>query len=101
MAAKMIIKYTDTIIIHVLQQLINSIVIILLLLFFTQGYNGPSTADWGYSMSAAFHMDNVGCSGSEVRIQDCAHNGWGNHNCNGLNRGAGVRCTVTAGIWVT
>ena len=26
-------------------------------------------------------MDNVACSGSDLRLQDCSFAGWGHHNC--------------------
>lgn len=26
-------------------------------------------------------MDDVNCLGSETRIEDCTHGGWGTHNC--------------------
>ena len=26
-------------------------------------------------------MDNVACSRSDLRLQDCSFDGWGNHNC--------------------
>ncbi|XP_078576488.1 uncharacterized protein LOC144862096 [Branchiostoma floridae x Branchiostoma japonicum] len=37
-------------------------------------------------------LDNVGCTGSESRVQSCGHNGWGSHNC-GHYEDAGVVCT--------
>ena len=36
-------------------------------------------------------LDNVGCSGSEQRIEDCDHDGWQQHNCV-HDEDAGVRC---------
>jgi len=36
-------------------------------------------------------LDNVGCSGSEATIQECAHNGWSEHNC-GHHEDVGVEC---------
>ena len=36
-------------------------------------------------------MDNVGCNGTEKRIQDCAQNGLSNHNC-AHYEDAGVSC---------
>ena len=36
-------------------------------------------------------LDNVHCTGSEARIQDCPSNGIGNHNCAHFED-AGVEC---------
>ena len=42
------------------------------------------------------HLDNVICKGNETSIEQCAHNGWGVHNCRGhknpYNEDVGVRC---------
>ena len=37
-------------------------------------------------------LDNVQCTGNETRIEDCTHNGWGNHNCAHFED-AGVVCS--------
>ncbi|XP_078682455.1 uncharacterized protein LOC144916927 [Branchiostoma floridae x Branchiostoma belcheri] len=37
-------------------------------------------------------MDDVACTGSETRVSDCGHRGWGSHNC-GHHEDAGVVCT--------
>ena len=39
-------------------------------------------------------LDEVGCTGSEYRIQDCRHSAYGTHNC-GHIEDVGVRCTGT------
>lgn len=31
--------------------------------------------------SGVIWMDDVNCIGSETRIEDCNHVGWGTHNC--------------------
>ncbi|XP_071836531.1 scavenger receptor cysteine-rich domain-containing protein DMBT1-like [Apostichopus japonicus] len=36
-------------------------------------------------------LDDVSCSGSEIRIEDCQNNGWGQHNCE-HGDDAGVHC---------
>ncbi|XP_032110922.1 scavenger receptor cysteine-rich domain-containing group B protein isoform X2 [Sapajus apella] len=36
-------------------------------------------------------LDNVGCAGTEARLSDCFHLGWGQHNC-GHHEDAGALC---------
>lgn len=31
--------------------------------------------------SGPIWLDDVNCVGSETKIQDCTHRGWGSHNC--------------------
>ncbi len=37
-------------------------------------------------------MDNLACDGAETRIQDCGHNGWGEHDCS-HSEDVGIRCS--------
>ena len=37
-------------------------------------------------------MDDVACTGGEQQLEDCAHRGWGIHNC-GHNEDVGIVCT--------
>ncbi|XP_059011167.1 scavenger receptor cysteine-rich domain-containing group B protein isoform X2 [Mustela lutreola] len=37
-------------------------------------------------------LDNVGCAGTEARLSDCFHLGWGQHNC-GHHEDAGALCS--------
>ena len=39
------------------------------------------------------HLDDVSCVGSESRIDQCQHNGWGNHNC-GHSEDVSVNCSA-------
>ena len=39
-----------------------------------------------------FWLDNVGCAGSESRLDQCQHNGWGVHNCS-AHEAVSVSCT--------
>lgn len=49
---------------------------------------------FGYG-SGPVLLDNVGCDGHEMRLADCFHLGWGQHNC-GHHEDAGVVCR---GAW--
>ena len=44
-------------------------------------------------------LDEVHCSGSEMRLFDCAHIGIGNHNCQ-HNQDAGVVCQSECVVYV-
>ncbi|XP_052696969.1 uncharacterized protein LOC128175386 isoform X6 [Crassostrea angulata] len=45
-------------------------------------------------------MDNVYCDGSESRIEDCRHNGWGSHNC-GHHEDISINCLPSNAISTT
>ena len=42
--------------------------------------------------SGQIWLDNLNCVGTELTIENCTHNGWGNHNC-GHGKDAGVKCS--------
>ena len=44
-------------------------------------------------MSAPIWRDEAACTGSELRVQDCAGNAWGVHDC-GHGEDAGVVCNT-------
>ena len=50
-----------------------------------------SSAHFGHGRGSIL-LDEVACTGSETRISECSHNGWGLHDC-GHTEDAGVRCT--------
>ena len=41
-------------------------------------------------------LNDVNCTGNELTIEDCPHNGWGIHNCD-HGEDAGVQCAVLSG----
>ena len=45
--------------------------------------------------SDSFWLDDVACTGSELRLSACSANAWGNENC-GPSEGAGAVCSSTA-----
>ena len=42
--------------------------------------------------SGQIWLDEVACTGSELTLDACGHNGWGTHNCD-HSEDAGVSCT--------
>nr|XP_020664397.1 deleted in malignant brain tumors 1 protein-like isoform X2 [Pogona vitticeps] len=45
-------------------------------------------------------LDDMSCVGNELRLEQCSHRGWGNHNCN-HREDAGVICSGSTGIITT
>ena len=41
-------------------------------------------------------LDDVNCVGTESKIEECSHNGWGNEDC-GYYEEAGVQCSASDG----
>jgi hypothetical protein len=59
------------------------------------GYNGVSDYDISISSGSSFQriwLDDVVCSGSESKLINCRHNGYGVHNC-GHSEDVGISCT--------
>ena len=54
------------------------------------GATARSSAFFGQGVGSIF-LDNVGCSGTESRLIDCAHSGIGSHDCS-HSEDAGVTC---------
>ena len=52
-------------------------------------YKGSSVVDG----TGQIWLDDVNCTGTESRISECAHSGWGKENC-GHHEDAGVRCSI-------
>ncbi|XP_072041386.1 uncharacterized protein [Amphiura filiformis] len=57
-----------------------------------------TSAEFGQGTGPVW-LDDVSCSGSESRLDECSYNGWGNSNCNGQD--AGVICNDGEGKVVT
>ena len=56
---------------------------------------------FGQPSSAQYWLDDVQCDGTEASLGECAHRGWGNHNCD-ADEAAGVIClTALTGLSAT
>ena len=49
--------------------------------------------------SGQIWLDNVACTGTELNIEDCSHNGWGIENCN-HGEDVGVVCSTVNGKYI-
>ena len=56
----------------------------------TQAFHGAKHGQG----SGQIWIDSLDCSGYELRIDECNHDGWGNHDC-GHNEDASVECSST------
>ncbi|XP_072042484.1 uncharacterized protein [Amphiura filiformis] len=59
-----------------------------------------TSAEFGQGTGPVW-LDGVSCSGSENRLDECRHNGWGIQNCHGHYHDAGVICNDGKGKAVT
>ena len=58
---------------------------------------GPAIATAFYGEgSGQIWLDDMNCTGTELYIEDCSHNGWGIEDCN-HTKDAGVQCAVSNG----
>ena len=51
---------------------------------------------YGNNNPLVMHLDDVYCDGSEIKLTECDHRGFGVHNCLKGRDGAGVICTSTS-----
>ena len=63
------------------------------------GYTGGRSlrGKWPAPGDMSIWLDDVGCTGSESRLDACPHPGWGQHNC-AAREAVGVRCSGTRQI---
>jgi len=55
------------------------------------GFRNGIAAYYHSSGTGSIWMDNVNCHGWEKSLEECRHNGWGNHNCR-HNEDAAIQC---------
>jgi deleted-in-malignant-brain-tumors protein 1 len=59
------------------------------------GYSGAESslrgAEYGQGIGLPIWLDDVRCDGTETRIEECAHMGWGLNNCHHAED-ASVKC---------
>ena len=60
------------------------------MLGYTRAVNYHHSARWGKG-DGPIWLDEVKCDGTEFRVEDCTHNGWGNSDCE-HHEDAGVLC---------
>ena len=62
---------------------------------------GPAISARYYAFSgqssSQIWLNNLNCVGTEMTIANCAHEGWGNHDCD-HDEDAGVRCADPNGM---
>ena len=62
-----------------------------ILIFYSSAYTYYNSAYFGQGTGPIW-LDDLSCSGSELTLLQCSHNGLGNHNC-GHGEDASVRCS--------
>ncbi|XP_071483836.1 scavenger receptor cysteine-rich domain-containing group B protein-like [Diadema antillarum] len=71
----------------------NDAVVVCRQLGYTTAKRAVSNAYFGEGPAyQPIHLDDVLCDGTESRLTDCRHNGWGDENCE-HDEDAGVECT--------
>jgi len=73
--------------------------IILLLLINALRYHGTVLTTNYPSTGVVFWLDEVNCTGTEMDIASCQHNGWGVHDCDHNIEDVFIKCDpMTTGI---